>query len=104
MRSHAAQVSTLPAWFRSLMYVEVFAQLPLFVAGAYAFAARKEWIRMPGLIYSISTAATMVSSPLVPSRLYGPQLQRQALIADNRMPVRSSMKASIQHFNTLELI
>ena len=42
------------------MCVEVFAQLPLFIAGAYAFAARKEWIRTPALMYSISTVATMV--------------------------------------------
>ena len=57
---NAAQVSARPPWFLSLMYVEVFAQLPLFVFGAYAFAARKEWIRVPALVYSISTAATMV--------------------------------------------
>ena len=63
-----AQVSNLPPWFRSLMYVEVFAQLPVFVTGAYAFAARKEWIRVPGLVYSISTVATMVRGvPFMPT-------------------------------------
>ncbi len=54
------QVSARPPWFLSLMYVEVFAQLPLFVVGVYAFATRKEWIRVPALVYSISTVATMV--------------------------------------------
>ena len=58
--ANAAQVSARPPWFLSLMYVEVFAQLPLFIVGAYAFAARKEWIRTPALVYSISTVATMV--------------------------------------------
>eukprot|EP00887_Chlorella_sp_A99_P002386 scaffold10.g2386.t1 len=50
----------LPLWFKSLVYTEVFLQLPFFLLGSYAWIARKNWIRIPALIYGSFVASTMV--------------------------------------------
>ena len=61
-----------PPWFRVLVLIEVFLQLPFFFVGAYAFAARREWIRIPALVYGLNVASTMVST----SRDVGGMLQK----------------------------
>jgi fructose-specific phosphotransferase system IIC component len=50
----------LAPWFKALVYSEVFLQLPFFFVGAYAFLARKNWIRIPAIIYGSFVVATMV--------------------------------------------
>ncbi|KDD76725.1 hypothetical protein H632_c126p2 [Helicosporidium sp. ATCC 50920] len=46
-------------WFLSLVWTEMVLQLPFFFAGAYAFIARKNWIRIPAVAYSSFVLATM---------------------------------------------
>lgn len=47
-------------WFKSFVWSEVLVQLPFFFVGAYAFATRKNWIRIPAIIYGSFVCATMV--------------------------------------------
>ncbi len=50
----------LQPWFKALVYSEVYLQLPFFFVGAYAFATRANWIRIPAIIYGSFVTATMV--------------------------------------------
>ncbi|CAL5220762.1 g2826 [Coccomyxa viridis] len=49
-----------PPWFKSLAWLETVFQLPFFVAGSYAYALGRPWIKTPAIIYGISTATTVV--------------------------------------------
>lgn len=50
----------LTPWFKALVWSEVLVQLPFFFVGAYAFMTRKNWIRIPAIIYGSFVTATMV--------------------------------------------
>jgi hypothetical protein len=61
-------------WFRALIAGELALQLPFFFVAVYAFAARRNWIRIPALCYGVHTATTMLpilaelaASPEVPT-------------------------------------
>jgi hypothetical protein len=61
-------------WFKALICAELALQLPFFFAASYAFAKRRNWIRIPALIYGVHTAtsllpilAELATSPKVPS-------------------------------------
>ena len=61
-------------WFKALIYAELALQLPFFFAATYAFAARRNWIRIPALCYGVHTATTLLpilaelaASPEVPT-------------------------------------
>ncbi len=47
-------------WFRALICGELTLQLPFFFFACYAFARRRNWIRIPALIYGVHTATTML--------------------------------------------
>ena len=64
------QMGAQPPWFKVLVLMEVFLQLPFFFVGAYAFAARREWIRIPALVYGINVASTMVNASRVVGTFY----------------------------------
>lgn len=49
-----------PIWFKSLVCSELALQLPFFFVAIYAFVARKNWIRIPAILYGSFVSATMV--------------------------------------------
>ena len=49
----------LSPWFKSLVWSEILLQFPFFFFGAYAFITRKNWIRIPAIIYGSFVVATM---------------------------------------------
>jgi hypothetical protein len=68
-------------WFRALIVAELALQLPFFFAAVYAFATRRNWIRLPALAYGVHTAtsllpilAELAASPKVPSEAARMQL------------------------------
>ncbi|GAB4814052.1 hypothetical protein N2152v2_001098 [Parachlorella kessleri] len=50
----------LPLWFKSLVYTEIFLQLPFFFIAVYAYLKRRNWIRIPAIAYGSFVSATMV--------------------------------------------
>jgi EXPERA (EXPanded EBP superfamily) len=54
------QVRELPPWFLALIWSEVMLQLPFFVIGSYAIAAKRNWIWAPAIFYGLFVASTMV--------------------------------------------
>ena len=50
----------IPAFALPLMGFELAFQFPLFVALAYALYMRKDWIRIPGLVYGVHVATTLL--------------------------------------------
>lgn len=48
------QVSKNPVWFVSLVACEVALQLPFFFVAIYAIIKRRNWFRLPGLVYGVS--------------------------------------------------
>jgi hypothetical protein len=61
-------------WFRALVIGELLFQLPFFFVAVYAFAYRRNWVRIPALVYGVHTATTLLPilseiwhSPKVPS-------------------------------------
>ncbi|GLC33960.1 hypothetical protein PLESTB_000822800 [Pleodorina starrii] len=63
-------VSTNPLWFVSMVFCECFVQLPFFFVAAYAFIKRRNWIRIPCIIYGAHVATTMV--PILTEILFSP--------------------------------
>ena len=49
-----------PAWFKSFILFELMFQLPFFFIGFKAFYERRNWIRMPGVVYGAHTATTLI--------------------------------------------
>jgi hypothetical protein len=49
-----------PVWFKSFILFELLFQLPFFFIGFKAFYERKNWIRIPGVVYGAHTATTLV--------------------------------------------
>jgi len=74
-----------PAWFRALVLGELLLQVPFFFVAIYAFARRRNWIRLPALAYGVHTATTLLpillelaESPEVPSLAARVQVRRSA--------------------------
>ncbi|GIL60429.1 hypothetical protein Vafri_15020, partial [Volvox africanus] len=63
-------VSTNPLWFVSLVLCECFLQLPFFFIAAFAFIKRRNWIRIPSIVYGVHVATTMV--PILVDILFSP--------------------------------
>uniref|UniRef100_A0A6U4K9D7 EXPERA domain-containing protein n=1 Tax=Phaeomonas parva TaxID=124430 RepID=A0A6U4K9D7_9STRA len=49
-----------PAWFLSLLAVEIVAQLPFFFVALYGLAQRRAWVRAPLIAYGAHVATTLV--------------------------------------------
>ncbi len=47
-------------WFRALIAAELALQLPFFFVASYAFARKRNWIRIPALAYGVHTATTLL--------------------------------------------
>ncbi|KAK9827912.1 hypothetical protein WJX74_008856 [Apatococcus lobatus] len=69
----------MPPWFMALAANEIFVQLPFFFVGAYAFLTGKHWIRMPALLYGVSTATTLL--PILAELLSQPGPHTTILVA-----------------------
>lgn len=50
----------LEIWFQSFVWTEVLFQLPFFCVATYALVLRRNWIRIPAIIYGSFVCATMV--------------------------------------------
>mmetsp|Transcript_15890 Transcript_15890/g.23933 ORF Transcript_15890/g.23933 Transcript_15890/m.23933 type:complete len:160 (+) Transcript_15890:49-528(+) len=49
-----------PAWFRSFLLCEAFFQLPLFFVAVYAIWEKKNWIRIPLIVYGSHVSTTVI--------------------------------------------
>lgn len=49
-----------PAWFQSFVWCELLLQLPLFFFATYALWHRRNWIRVPLMIYGAHVATTVL--------------------------------------------
>ena len=47
-----------PVWFQSFLWAEFVFQLPLFFAFVWGILYKKNWIRIPGIVYGTHTATT----------------------------------------------
>lgn len=50
---------TGPAWLKSFIYAELFFQTPFFFVATYALLLKKNWIRIPAIIYGSHVATTV---------------------------------------------
>ncbi|KNC51450.1 transmembrane protein 97 [Thecamonas trahens ATCC 50062] len=57
---HDPLVADPPRWFVSLVVCEALLQLPFFFVAVYAFVAKRNWIRIPAIIYGAHVATTLV--------------------------------------------
>jgi len=53
-------VGTNPLWFKSIVCVEILFQAPLCFALTWGFAKRRQWVRLPSLMYGAHVLTTMV--------------------------------------------
>ena len=53
-------VATNPLWFKAIVFGEIVMQLPTCVALTYGFLAKREWVRVPSLLYATHVLTTMV--------------------------------------------
>lgn len=53
-------VLTNPLWFKSFIWAEVTLQLPACAIVAVGWHRRREWVRMPALLYSVHVLTTML--------------------------------------------
>ena len=58
--SDPVMTAPFPPWFRALVLGELVFQLPFFFVATYAFACRRNWIRIPALVYGVHTATTLL--------------------------------------------
>ena len=58
--NHDPLMEWQPVWFKSFILFELLFQLPFFFIGFKAFYERKNWIRIPGVVYGAHTATTLV--------------------------------------------
>jgi EXPERA (EXPanded EBP superfamily) len=49
-----------PAWFRAVITAELFLQLPFFFVAVYGWMKRREWLRIPLVIYGSHVATTLI--------------------------------------------
>lgn len=54
------KVKYTPLWFQSMVACELLVQVPFFFLAIAAFIQRKEWIRIPCIIYSAHVSTTLV--------------------------------------------
>lgn len=54
-----ALVMARPVWFKTAVWLELVVQLPFYCAAIYAFLYRREWIRVPAVIYASSLLTIM---------------------------------------------
>ena len=54
------QVGQNALWFQALTWVEIFVQLPFFMAAAYAFTLCRGWIRTPCIMYACCALTAIV--------------------------------------------
>lgn len=103
-------------WFQSFVWTEVLFQLPFFFVATYALVMRRNWIRIPAIIYGSFVCATMVPiltvlattkapgyNPLPLIAFYSPYLLVPACLvaymAVNEQPFGPSKSAQYtQHF------
>ena len=58
--NHDPLMEFQPVWFKSLIAFELVFQLPFFFVGCYAFYHKRNWIRLPGIVYGTHTATTLI--------------------------------------------
>ncbi|GFR65570.1 transmembrane protein 97 [Elysia marginata] len=66
-----AMMANPPAWFQSLVFCEMFVQLPFFFVASYGFfkgAKACKWLRMPCIVYGSHVATTLI--PIVAHVLF----------------------------------
>ena len=68
-------VGTKPMWFVAMTYGEIFFQFPFFFISIYAFWKKRNWIRIPTIIYGTHVATTLV--PIIGSVLFDEALKPQ---------------------------
>jgi hypothetical protein len=49
--NHDPLMDDQPVWFKSFILCELLFQLPFFIIGFRAFYMKRNWIRIPGLVY-----------------------------------------------------
>jgi cation transport ATPase len=74
------QMSTLPVWFRSLVWSEVVLQLPFFFYALKCFLKGDQRVRKPAVAYGFSVATTLV--PILAELAFGEQAR--SLSFENR--------------------
>eukprot|EP01087_Luapelamoeba_hula_P005087 TRINITY_DN15176_c0_g1_i1.p1 TRINITY_DN15176_c0_g1~~TRINITY_DN15176_c0_g1_i1.p1 ORF type:complete len:208 (+),score=16.71 TRINITY_DN15176_c0_g1_i1:75-698(+) len=52
--------ATSPVWFKALVTGECLLQLPFFFVATYAFINKRNWIRIPGIMYCAHVMTTML--------------------------------------------
>ncbi|KAJ1435283.1 transmembrane protein 6/97 [Ochromonadaceae sp. CCMP2298] len=58
--THNDQILLLkPVWLKSFIWAECLFQLPFFFAASYALIYKKNWIRIPSIIYGAHVATTV---------------------------------------------
>ncbi|CAM9208811.1 unnamed protein product, partial [Phaeothamnion confervicola] len=58
--NHDVLMETQPPWFKSLILAELLLQWPFYFVAAYALLMRRNWIRIPCIIYGSHVATTMI--------------------------------------------
>lgn len=56
-----------PIWFKTFILLELIFQLPFFFVAVYAFVYRRNWIRIPGIVYGTHVATTV--APILSSTM-----------------------------------
>lgn len=51
--------ATQPWWFKSFVWAEALFQLPFFFVATYGLLYKKNWIRIPSIVYGIHVATTV---------------------------------------------
>eukprot|EP00598_Pedospumella_elongata_P000883 CAMPEP_0184973736 /NCGR_PEP_ID=MMETSP1098-20130426/5397_1 /TAXON_ID=89044 /ORGANISM="Spumella elongata, Strain CCAP 955/1" /LENGTH=157 /DNA_ID=CAMNT_0027496217 /DNA_START=30 /DNA_END=503 /DNA_ORIENTATION=- len=60
IRTYNDQLVVLkPAWLQSFIWAELFAQLPFFFVATYGLLFKRNWIRIPSIIYGAHVATTV---------------------------------------------
>ena len=60
IRTYNDQLLVLkPAWLQSFIWAELFAQLPFFFVATYGLLFKRNWIRIPSIIYGAHVATTV---------------------------------------------
>ena len=50
----------MPAWFTSFVIAEMCMQLPFFFVATYGFLFKKNWIRIPSIVYGAHVSTTLL--------------------------------------------
>lgn len=74
-------MASLPVWFRSLVWTEIFLQLPFFFYALRCFVKGDQRVRKPAAAYGFSVATTLV--PILAELAFGEQAQLLSL--ENRL-------------------